>query len=92
MEILLPQMWEWLNPEGHDCLTGPGFFVFCKLLALSHTSKELLTESSLDPKVKQFFFYVGGNMINHSPAPNFIAATAPGAEVAEAPRGTPAPR
>ena len=31
-------------------------------------------------------------MLNHSPAPNFGAATAPGAEVAEAPRGTPAPR
>lgn len=69
-------MWELSDPDGRGYLDKTGVFVACKLVALSQSSKELLTESLLDP----------------SPAPNFGAATAPGAEVAEAPRGTPAPR
>ena len=69
-------MWELSDPDGRGYLDKTGVFVACKLVALSQSSKELIAESLLDP----------------SPAPNFGAATAPGAEVAEAPRGTPAPR
>jgi len=71
----LGKVWELSDPDGRGYLDKTGVFVACKLVALSQSSKELLTESLLDP----------------SPAPNFGAATAPGAEVAEAPRGTPAP-
>ena len=73
--MLPTQVWELSDPDGRGYLDKTGVFVACKLVALSQSSKELLTESLLDP----------------SPAPNFGAATAPGAEVAEAPRGTPAP-
>jgi epidermal growth factor receptor substrate 15 len=71
----LGKVWELSDPDGRGYLDKTGVFVACKLVALSQSSKELLTESLMDP----------------SPAPNFGAATAPGAEVAEAPRGTPAP-
>ena len=53
---------------------------------VSPRRKVNLTKNSDLLKIFNFFF------LNSSPAPNFGAATAPGAEVAEAPRGTPAPR
>ena len=63
------------DPEGNGFLDKTGLFVACKLVALSQANREILVESLLDS----------------CDAPNFGSQTAPGAKVAEAPRGTPAP-
>ena len=63
------------DPDGNGFLDKTGLFVACKLVALSQANREILVESLLDA----------------CDAPNFGSLTAPGAKVAEAPRGTPAP-
>ena len=63
------------DPEGNGFLDKAGLFTACKLVALSQANREIIIDSILD----------------ECPAPNFGAETAPGAPVAAAPRGTPAP-
>jgi len=71
----LGKIWDLSDPEGNGFLDKTGLFVACKLVALSQANREILVDSLLDS----------------CDAPNFGSQTAPGAKVAEAPRGTPAP-
>ena len=64
------------DPEGNGFLDRSGVFVACKLVSLSQANREITVDSVLDQDVN---------------APYFGDKTAPGAKVAAAPKGTPAP-
>merc|ERR1719361_3018768 len=63
------------DQDGNGYLDRAGLFVACKLVSLSQANREIMVESILD----------------ECNAPYFGDKTAPGAPVAAAPRGTPAP-
>jgi len=71
----LGKIWDLSDPEGNGFLDRTGVFVAIKLVALSQANREITTESILD----------------ECNAPYFGDKTAPGAKVAAAPKGTPAP-
>ena len=64
------------DPEGNGFLDRTGVFVACKLVSLSQANREITVDSILDQDLN---------------APYFGDKTAPGAKVAAAPKGTPAP-
>ena len=69
------QIWDLSDQDGNGYLDRTGLFVACKLVSLSQANREIMVESILD----------------ECNAPYFGDKTAPGAPVAAAPRGTPAP-
>ena len=71
----LGKIWDLSDQDGAGYLDRTGLFVACKLVALSQANREIMVESILD----------------ECNAPYFGDKTAPGAKVAAAPRGTPAP-
>ena len=71
----LGKIWDLSDQDGVGYLDRTGLFVACKLVALSQANREIMVESILD----------------EASAPYFGDKTAPGAKVAAAPRGTPAP-
>lgn len=71
----LGKVWDLSDPEGNGFLDKQGLFTACKLVALSQANREITLDFLLD----------------EAPAPNFGTETAPGAQAAAAPRGTPAP-
>ena len=72
----LGKIWDLSDPDGNGFLDRTGVFVACKLVALSQANREITVESILDDDCN---------------APFFGDKTAPGAKVAAAPKGTPAP-
>merc|ERR550532_372072 len=72
----LGKIWDLSDPDGNGFLDRTGVFVACKLVSLSQASREITVDSILDQDVN---------------APYFGDKTAPGAKVAAAPKGTPAP-
>ena len=71
----LGKIWDLSDPDGNGFLDRTGVFVACKLVALSQANREITVDSILD----------------ECNAPYFGDKTAPGAKVAAAPKGTPAP-
>ena len=71
----LGKIWDLSDPDGNGYLDKTGVFVACKLVALSQANREITVDSILD----------------ECNAPFFGDKTAPGAKVAAAPKGTPAP-
>ena len=51
VHLTLPaQVWDLSDPDGRGYLDKTGVFVACKLVALSQSGRELLTESLLDAR------------------------------------------
>ena len=71
----LGKIWDLSDLDGVGYLDRTGLFVACKLVSLSQANREIMVESILD----------------ECNAPYFGDKTAPGAKVAAAPSGTPAP-